>query len=216
MFKIGLTGSIGSGKSTVSKIIREEGIFVIDTDEISRSLTRGKSPILDELTDAFGDGILSEDRTLDRRKLAEIAFSESGIKEGKKKLLESIVTEKVKKIMWEEAERLEEQGEKILVFDIPLLFESRLENSFDEVWSVVADEDLRYRRAHERDGISREDFDARNRAQVSEDEKRMFSDVVIENDGPLMKLKETTLAEIERVKKLSELYSEIYMEELID
>ena len=195
MYKIGLTGSIGSGKSTVSKIVVKRGIQLIDADEISRNITSGKSPLISELQSAFGPGILNEDGTLNRTKTAEMAFATpSGLQK-----LTSVVTEKVKEIIQGECDSLEKEGEKLLFMDIPLLFENNMSDSFDEVWSVVADTEIRYKRANERDGISREDFDARDRSQVPQKTKMEQSDVVFLNDGTMDELANKVKREINRV-----------------
>ena len=198
IYRIGLTGSIGSGKSTVSKIIKNSGITVLDADEISRGLTSDNSPILSELEEAFGRAIINEDGSLNRRELAAIAFSH----EEKKKILTEIVTKKVEAIMWDMVSDLEDK-EKLVVMDIPLLFECDLGKRFDEVWSVVADKEIRFARAHERDGISREDFDARDRAQVPESYKMAYSDIIIHNDKDLKTLENKVVLEIKRIRKIT-------------
>ena len=115
MYLIGLTGSIGSGKSSVSRILKSEGFEILDADEISRELTSPKSKIIGELVAAFGDSILNKDGDLDRRALAAIAFKS----EENKELLSEIVTLKVKSIMEEE---IAKSNEPCLVLDVPLLF----------------------------------------------------------------------------------------------
>ncbi len=206
MYKIGLTGSIGSGKSTVSKILVSQGIKVVDTDEISRNLTSDNSPILFDLKEAFGEDILivTKDEitgetslSLDRRRLAEIAFSS----EDNKKLLTQIVTNRVKIEMWAMVNQLESEGETLVCCDIPLLFESNVQNQFDEIWSVVADDEIRFERANKRDGITKEDFTARDRSQISQEHKIKNSDVVFYNDSTLDELVKNVLNEVKRVKK---------------
>lgn len=199
-YTIGLTGSIGSGKSTVSKIIKEQGIEIIDADEISRGLTSKGSPIVSELVEAFGEGILDIEGQLDRRKLAEVAFSH----EDNREKLSEIVTLKVVAIIEDIREDIINCEGRIVVFDIPLLFEYGLNNKFDEIWTVVADTETRFLRAHLRDGISKEDFDKRDASQVSQLEKIAISDIVIYNDKELSDLIDKVKAEVNRVKLLSE------------
>ena len=195
MYLIGLTGSIGSGKSSVSRILKSEGFVILDADEISRGLTSPKSRIIGELVDAFGDSILNEAGDLDRRLLASIAFKS----EENKELLSEIVTLKVKSIMEEE---IAKSNEACLVLDVPLLFEYEMNTSLDEVWTVVADDEIRFQRAHARDGITKEDFDARNGIQISQTEKILLSDVVIWNNGTREELREKVYAEIERIRHI--------------
>ena len=198
IYKIGITGSIGSGKSTVTRLISESGIRVIDADKISRNITSSDEIVLHELAKAFGEDIINSDGSLERRKLASIAFSN----EKNKAQLTTIVTDRVKDIMWEMVAELE-TVEKLVVMDIPLLFESGLIECFDEVWVVVADKDIRYQRAHKRDGISKEDFDARDNAQTSEVDKIAFADLIIHNDKDHQALETKVKIEIRRIKQIS-------------
>ena len=199
MYVIGLTGSIGSGKSTVSKEIRSRGICVLDADAISRELTSTASSIVSELVNTFGEGIIDSKGELNRRLLAKIAFSSD---ENKEKL-SSLVTLKVKEIMDEEIKELERKGEGIVFLDVPLLFEYSMDESCDEVWSVVVDDDIRYERVRLRDGLSRHEFELRDKAQTSQEYKRTHSDVIIDNSGT----RENLLNQIEtELSKLNSRY----------
>ena len=195
MYKIGLTGSIGSGKSTVANYIRNQGIPVLDADGISRSLTAADSPILDELVEAFGEEILDEHGELDRRGLAEIAFSS----EENRELLSEIVTLRVKDIITAQGRELEEAGERLAVYDIPLLFEYDMYDEYDEIWTVVAPLEVRYARVISRDKMSEDDFLARDGAQIPQEEKILRSDVVINNNSDLETLYNILAHEVNRV-----------------
>ena len=196
MIKIGLTGSIGSGKSTVSRIIQECGFIVIDADKISRDLTSDNSPIIGEIVECFGDGILDAKGSLDRKKLASIVFNSTD----KKETLQRIVTDRVKETMDALTYEYEQSGEAIVFMDIPLLFEYKMNSDFNEVWSVVADTETRYLRAKDRDGMTLEDFQARDNSQVSQEYKIANSDVVIENNYDMYSLRTKILEEINRLK----------------
>lgn len=198
MYKIGLTGSIGSGKSTVSSFIKNRGIPVLDADKIARSLTEPDSPILSQLVEAFGEEILFENGELDRKKLAEIAFAT----EEKRKLLSEIVTLKVKAIMEDEGRLLEEEGARLAFFDVPLLFEYGMDEGYDEVWAVVAPLEIRYNRVMDREKISEKDFYARDAAQISQEEKIARSQVVINNNSDLESLYGKIAKELDRIKML--------------
>lgn len=206
LYRIGLTGSIGSGKSTVSRYLRNRGYKVFDADKIARSLTEKDSPVLEELFQAFGGVILNEAGELDRRYLAEVAFSSDENKE----LLSKIVTNKVKEILDKEIDIIEETDiskldyitEKVVFFDIPLLFEYEMEKRFDEVWNVDCDREIRYRRAKERDGISREDFLQRDKAQVSPEDKLALADVTFHNDKSIDDLENKIDMELMRIEVL--------------
>ena len=140
---IGITGGIGSGKSTVSDYLRSLGYEIIDADGISRQLTGAGSPILKELGAAFGGGIFTQEGDLDRKKLAEIVFCDPA----KNRLLQSIVTVKVKEIAGDRIRAFRETGEESVLFlDVPLLYETGSEAMCDRVWYVTAEMEIRIRR----------------------------------------------------------------------
>ena len=199
LYKIGITGSIGSGKSTVSKYVKERGFTLFDADEIARNLTSKDSPIVEELSQAFGLDILDANNELDRRKLAKVAFS---TEEGKE-TISKIVTQKVVEIIEEELKDQEVNGEKLSFVDAPLLFECNMMHLFDEVWTVVADYDIRFERAYLRDGISKEDFEKRNAAQFSDIDKMALSDVVFHNNEDKDSLHRKVRIEVDRVLEIS-------------
>ena len=201
LYKIGLTGSIGSGKSTVARMIKDARIYLLDADEIARDLTKKDSPIIMDLVGAFGYGIIDENGVLDRRLLAEIAFSS----DDNKKNLSDIVTIKVKEIMDRMVDDYDKEGGRLIVLDVPLLFEYQMNEIMDEVWCVVADKDIRFERANQRDGISRQDFDKRDASQMSQEEKILLSDVVIENNEGLDALFSKVNKELCRIKDLLEI-----------
>lgn len=177
MKRIGLTGSIAAGKSTVSKRLRELGAFVIDADATCYELTEKGSPALEELQHAFGKAILGEDGSLNRRELASIVFEN----ETKRKELESILHPKIRKRMFE----LEKEAPlaNIVVYDVPLLFESGMDADMDEIWVVDAPIEKRIERLAKRNGMDRETAKKRIRAQMNDEEKRRRADVLIENDA---------------------------------
>ena len=175
---IGLTGGIGSGKSTVSRYLMDLGWPVVDSDLIAHQVTEKGSPTVDELAEALGGEILREDGSLDRAKTAEICFNDPA----KKEILNRIVWGAMDEI----SDRQTEEGlaEKGLVFwDIPLLFESGSDKGCDAVWVVHADEEIRIARVMARDGADRDQVLARIRNQMSEEERCERADVVLDNSG---------------------------------
>ena len=179
---IGITGGIGSGKSTVSNYLRSLGYEIIDADGISRQVTGAGSPILKELGAAFGSGIFTSGGDLNRRKLAEIVFHDPS----KNRLLQSIVTVKVKEIAGDRIRAFREAGEaSVLFLDVPLLYETGSEVMCDQVWYVTAEREIRIRRVIKRDGADREQVIARMESQMPEAEKRRRADRVIDNSGDL-------------------------------
>ena len=181
----GLTGGIGSGKSTVSNMLREKGYVVLDADEISHQVTAKDEPLLRLLVKDFGIDIIREDGTLDRRELANIVF---GDREKTHRLNELVQTAVLCKAI-NEFHKLTLAGEKkVMFFDVPLLFEAGWDKYVEEVWLVTAPEDVRIQRVEIRDGLTEEEIRARIRLQMSEEEKMERSDVIFHNDGGLATL----------------------------
>ena len=177
---IGLTGSIATGKSQVSNYLRDKGIKVVDADLIARDLV--DIPIVkDEIKKAFGENIYVNEN-LDRKKLAEIVFNN----DKKRNILNDIMHPHIYKIILDEIRNSKE----IVFVDIPLLFENEKVNekfglSFDEIWFVYVDREKQIERLMKRDGISRDYAEKKINSQISVEEKRKKSDVIIDNSGTL-------------------------------
>lgn len=177
---IGLTGSIATGKSQVSNYLRDKGIKVVDADLIARDLV--DIPIVkDEIKKAFGENIYVNEN-LDRKKLAEIVFNN----DKKRNILNDIMHPHIYKIILDEIKNSNE----IVFVDIPLLFENEKVNEkfglkFDEIWLVYVDRELQIERLMKRDGISRDYAEKKINSQISVEEKRKKSDVIIDNSGAL-------------------------------
>lgn len=183
MIRIGLTGSIGAGKSTVSEILREMGAAVIDADAISRDITMNDEVLLKEIRSTFGDKVFCGDGKLDRTKLASLVFSNKDEREKLEGLLHPRIISRML-----EAER-DNANEEFVIFDVPLLFETGLSGKMDAIWVVDASEEIRIGRLAERSGMSREDAENRIKAQYSDEEKRRRADIIIENNGSRIELK---------------------------
>lgn len=179
---IGLTGGIGTGKSTVSDYIKKKGYKVIDADKISHEITEKGSPLLDKLASVFGNAIILTDGSLDRKKLAEIAFSNTSSKEK----LEYIVTNEVISIIASQVQQLKQDSKDKLVFvDAPLLFETDAHKLTDYNWTVVCDREVQISRAMERDNATQDEIEARISNQMSTDEKIRLSNESIDNSTSL-------------------------------
>ena len=177
---IGLTGSIGSGKSFVSEIIVDHGFTLIDSDIIAHEITEKGSPVLAELQDRFDKDILTEEGELNRKYLAELTFSDPSQKEA----LIDIVTSKVISVIDDKLALLREEGFEEAVFvDAPVLYESGASYLVDEVWLVVADDEIRAKRVMERDNCTYEEFLLRDKNQLPQEEKILMADVIIDNNG---------------------------------
>ena len=179
---IGLTGGIGSGKSTVSDYLISKGYYVLDADRIAREIVLPGSEMLIELKAIFGAEIILEDGSLDRKKLGEIVFSDTE----KKKMLDKLMHTRILEMIHERI--LQYREGKVIFIDAPLLFETGLDRSVSEVWVIDAEDEIRIRRIMERDGLKREDILKRIRSQMGRDEKNRRADAVLDNSGDVKAL----------------------------
>ena len=182
---IGLTGGTGSGKSTVAAYLEKKGCIIIDADKISRDLTKPGGEALEPIRRRFGADVFFEDGSLDRKKLGGIVFSD----DAKLRSLEEITTDIVIKKILEKVEHLKKNGfNGTVILDAPLLFECGMKDCTDENWLVTCDLENRIQRLIDRDGISRQSILDRMANQLSDEQKRMMADRVIENYGSLTEL----------------------------
>ncbi|AXI09660.1 dephospho-CoA kinase [Oceanobacillus sp. 143] len=176
---IGLTGSIASGKSTVSLMFDDFQIPVIDADKIAREVVEPGEAAYEGIVAAFGEAILIEDKTLDRKKLGSIIFAD----EDKRQTLNSIVHPEVRKQMIEQRDALIAAGKRCIVLDIPLLFESNLTSLVDKTIVVYVDESIQLQRLMERDGLAEQAAKQRIASQIPVEEKVKLANAVINNNG---------------------------------
>ena len=182
---IGLTGGIGTGKSTVSAYLKQKNIPVVDADQIAREITAPGSPVLDDIRALLGDEVFSEDGTMDRQKVASVIFSNQEILSA----YEALTTAEAVRRCISELEEYRTTGTyDMAVLDAPLLFECGLESQTDEDWVVDADLETRISRVMARDGISRQAIMDRIHRQMSSEKKREMADYVIDNSGSLDEL----------------------------
>lgn len=179
---IGLTGGIGTGKSTVSGYLRQQNFAIVDADLISRQVVEPGKPLLADLEAAFGSEIILEDGSLDRKGLAAIVFNDVD----QKKKMESIMHTAILAEMRRQMDAFAAAGaHRGIIIDAPLLFEIGLEKWCDKVWLVVADMDVRIQRVCARDNAVPEEVEARIRNQMSDEEKRRLSDHILDNSTTL-------------------------------
>ncbi|WP_207302969.1 dephospho-CoA kinase [Bacilliculturomica massiliensis] len=176
MMVIGLTGGIGSGKSTVSDYLARKGCAIVDADGIAREITEPDSPVLEKLSRTFGAEIINPDGSLDRKKLGRMAFAD----EEKKKKLDEITHGEILRRIEERVAAF--QGD-VIFLDVPLLFETGLERLTDQVWVVDAEDEERIRRVRQRDGLSEEEIRDRIRRQMPREEKCARADRILCNSG---------------------------------
>jgi len=179
---IGLTGGIASGKSTVTGYVRQKGIPVFDSDQACHDVVAPGSPCLRALTESFGPGILQADGTMDRRKVAALAFTSPE----KLEVLNHLVRTAIYSL-WEAF--LDRHGrDPVAVIDAPLLIEGGWDKYVDEIWVVYIPEEEQIRRAMARSAMTREEVLTRIRHQMPLEEKKKRAQVVIDNSGSLEEL----------------------------
>lgn len=176
---LGVTGPSGSGKSLLCEHLRQLGVSVIDADEVYHGMLLPPSPCLDALRNAFGEGILQKDGTLDRKALSEIVFHDEEALTLLNKTVLGFVLDEIRGMIAD----LEAEGRPSVVIDGPTLIESGFHRECDAVLSVLSDESSRVKRIVERDHLSDEKAEARIHAQKDDGFYRAHSDYVLTNDG---------------------------------
>lgn len=183
---IGLTGGIASGKSTVAAMFAELGAVIVSADAIAREVVEPGEPALEEIRAAFGQEVFFPDGRLDRRRLGEIVFGDPE----RRRELEAILHPRIRARMWERIEAAVKDGRHV-VAEIPLLFESQASRALVDVTVVVyADRDQQLARLMCRDGLTREQAEARLSAQLPLEEKARMADYVIDNRQDLARTRE--------------------------
>ena len=176
---IGLTGSIGTGKSTVSKMFQQLNIPVVDADIIAREVVEPNKLAYKAIVEAFGQEILLKDETIDRKKLGSIIFSD----DEKRKTLNAIIHPAIRQEMLRQKEAYISEGHDCVVLDIPLLFESKLEHYVDKILVVYVEPEVQLQRILKRDNTKAEDAKQRINSQISITKKRDLADAIIDNNG---------------------------------
>jgi len=179
MLWIGLTGSIGSGKSTVSELLKKRGVPVVDADQLAREVVHPGTPGEAEVLKTFGTEVVGSDGHLDRKKMAALVFSEPL----KLKQLESIIHPLVQQENRRLRNELTKSGHKMAFYDVPLLFEKKLEAQFDELVVVYADLEVCIQRVMSRNKWTRAEVEARIRNQLAVEEKIKKAHWTLNNNG---------------------------------
>jgi len=190
----GLTGNIGSGKSTVAAMLREAGIPVLDADRISREVTAPGGRAYDAVVQAFGGGILRGDGSIDRMRLGEIVFSDPASRER----LEGITHPAILEAMKEAISGIEREGHRAAVVEATLIHETGKRGVFEAVISVTCDRETAISRLTARGGMSRSQVEARLRAQMDAGRKAEASDYVIDNSGDIA----STRGQVQRLARI--------------
>jgi len=188
--KIGLTGSIACGKSTVSGYLRTLGYPVVDADAISRAMTAPGGQALPAIREAFGGGVFQADGTLDRRMLGSVVFSSPERRAQLNAILHPMILSEIRRQL-----HAQDAAGQTVFGDIPLLYECGMEADFDQVWVVSASRETQIARLHERDGLARDEAEKRIDAQMPLARKENSADAVISTEGSI----EQTQAQVRRL-----------------
>ena len=176
---VGLTGGIGSGKSTVAKMFEARGAAIIDADQLARDAVAPGTPGLAAIVERFGAEYLNKDGTLDRRKLGRHVFEDPDALQA----LNGIVHPEVGRRFAEQTQAASDSGAPLIVYDVPLLFENGLDRQFRPVIVVSVQPAVQRMRVADRDPLSAEEIEARIAAQMPLADKAARADHVIDNNG---------------------------------
>jgi len=181
---IGLTGGIGSGKSTVAEFLAELGAVVMDADKIGHEVLESDEEVRRRIIETFGEQVLGSNGNIDRKKLADIVFKnhENLVK------LNLITHPAIYRRMQNNIEKYRQQGVEVLIIDAPLLIEAGWATKVNELWVTIAPQEVISSRL-ERRGMSREDIQSRMRLQTPPEERVKLATLVINTDVPMDKLK---------------------------
>jgi dephospho-coA kinase len=197
MYRIGLTGSIATGKSTVTNMLKELGAFVIDCDKTARDVVAPGTRGLAKIEEVFGKDAVAADGSMDRVYIGDLVFRNPGMK----KRLENILFPLIFEALDEELLRLEREGATPVVFlDMPLLYEVKYDSYVDEVWLVYAPFEVQLSRLMKRNGYTKEEALLRIHSQISVDKKKSLAQQVIDNSRTLEDTKEQVRSLWERLQ----------------
>jgi dephospho-CoA kinase len=179
--KVGLTGGIGAGKSTVADLFSKRGAVVIRSDELARQVIEPQTPGFKQVTSRFGNEIVNDEGSIDRAKLAQVVFNDDVALKDLENIVHPLVRERTNQLMSEQT------SETIIVNEIPLLLEKKMESLFDFLVIVISSEKNRLERLSQK-GVSEDQAKARMAKQVNDQDRKAAADFLIVNDGNLDQL----------------------------
>ena len=189
-YVIGLTGGIGCGKSEAAQYLKSLGAAHVDADAVSRALTAPGGEALPEIRRLFGDAFFYVDGTLDRAMLGREVFAN----EGARRALEGVIHPLVQREMLSQMDAAAQAGAPVVILDVPLLFETGMDALCDETWALFVDRETQIARIVQRDGLSREQAEARIDSQMSADDRIRRATFAVNTDQPLEKTREKLAA----------------------
>jgi dephospho-CoA kinase len=181
MLVVGLTGGIASGKSTVSRMFQDAGVPVICADELARDAVQPGAPALEEIRRIFGASVIDQEGGLDRVRMAELVFKD----DSKREALESVIHPRVAEQKDRRIHALRQDGHRLAIVDVPLLYEKGWERQFDLIIVVYVPRITQEERLIERDGMTRDEARSRLDAQMPIDDKKQRADRVVDNTDSL-------------------------------
>lgn len=177
MFVIGITGGIGTGKSTVASLCREAGIPVLDADKISHSVTQSNGIAIPEIKEKFGEDYINADNSLNRKRIADLVFSDKRALDELSFIIHRHTLDQIGTYLKE----LKKSGEKTVVLDVPIPVEKGFLDQCDQVWNIKSDKNLRLERLESR-GISQVEAERRMAVQMTPEEYSEIADIDILNN----------------------------------
>ncbi len=197
MIKLGLTGGLATGKSTVIKILEAVGVPIIDADRLCREIAQPYQEAWWEIYKHFGPKYFSSDMSLDRSRLKQLIFSNQKARLA----LNAIIHPRVKEIIVKDLYKIEQSGTaKLVVVDVPLVFEVGWQDCFDKVLVVYARPEVQIDRLIKREGISQAEAEKWLSVQMPIDEKKRLANYVVDNNGPLEETRNQVLSFIKHLR----------------
>jgi dephospho-CoA kinase len=196
MLWVGITGSMGSGKSAIADILRARGYSVLDADQIVHQVLGRDRDVVSEISKTFGQDIEGSDGAIDRRRLGQKVFGDTQ----KLAQLEAILHPKVRQWVATERHRLKSSGVAVAFYDVPLLFEKQMESQFDHILVVSSQEAIRMQRLQARTGLSETELRERWAKQLPPELKEQKASQVVRNDGDLKALERALDKALEALK----------------
>ncbi|ERJ46291.1 dephospho-CoA kinase [Corynebacterium pseudodiphtheriticum] len=196
---IGLTGGIGSGKSTVARSLQEHGFPIVDADLIAREIVEPGQPALAELAKEFGEDILNADGSLDRGLLASRAFTNKDTTQR----LNNITHPRINQRTQELFDEARENGAEAVIYDMPLLIDKGLHKDMDATIVVHAAEHVRLERLTTKRGLDVDDVRRRINAQIDDETRKQYADILLDNNGTEEDLTQQIAQAVDKIKQLT-------------